>query len=750
MFDEYFNPPSSVVSPVQVAATPRAIDITGSPASTTIDLDEPSTSCSSTNQKQQSSIILHGVKEPIPNAHFDNPCCEPLHDVSTSQESSLNVQSSRSSLELIEPKKFKEVMLESLWIDAMQEEIYEFKRLQVWELVPCLDKVMQEEGIDFEESFAPVARIEAIRIFVANATNKNMMIYQMYVKTAFLNGELKEEVYVSQPKGFVDQDNPSHVCKLKKALYGLKQATRACPRGIFINQSKYASEIIKKYGMLTSDFIDTPMVENNKLDTDLHGTPVDATHYCGMIGSLMYLTSSRPDLIYAVCLCARYQAKRTEKHLHAVKRIFRYLKGTIHLGLWYSKDTGISLTTNSDADHVGCLDTRHSTSGSAQFLGDKFIPLYCDNKSSIALCCNNVQHSRAKHIDVRYHFIKEKVENRIVELYFVRTKYQLADIFTKPLPRERFEFLIEKLGMKSMSSETLKSLAEEEDETINPIVAQQVALDNALVALENRVQIGQCNMRIDPIKTHKEPTYQVVLDSLALSPLYPAFLITTKVPEIYMHQFWHTITKIKNSSSYKFKLDMKKCTIDVEVFRDILQICLRFPNQEFDAPPSDEEIISFIKELGHKGDIKSVTEVIRLLRAQILWGMYYNKNVDLFELLWEDFLFQIDNKDHKKQENMYYPRFTKAIIHHFISKDKSISMRNKIFMHIVRDDSVLGTLRFVSKSNEYQVYGALFPEGMTNQQMRDSPAYKTYLAFATGAVTPKKARKFKKPASPSK
>ncbi|GJX54552.1 retrovirus-related pol polyprotein from transposon TNT 1-94 [Tanacetum coccineum] len=809
MFDEYFNPPSSVVSPVQVAATPRAIDITGSPASTTIDLDEPSTSCSSTNQKQQSSIISRGVKKPIPNAHFDNPCCEPLHDVSTSQESSLNVQSSRSSLELID--EFGEVLNNKAILVAQG--------------------FRQEEGIDFEESFAPVARIEAIRIFVANATNKNMTIYQMYVKTAFLNGELKEEVYVSQPKGFVDQDNPSHVCKLKKALYGLKQATRAwydmqssflisqhfskgavdptlftrkaknnlllvqiyvddiifastntamcdefanlittkfkmsmmgymsfflglqisqSPRGIFINQSKYASEIIKKYGMLTSDFIDTPMVENNKLDTDLHGTPVDATHYCGMIGSLMYLTSSRPDLIYAVCLCARYQAKRTENHLHAVKRIFRYLKGTIHLGLWYSKDTGISLTTNSDADHVGCLDTRHSTSGSAQFLGDKFIPLYCDNKSSIALCCNNVQHSRAKHIDVRYHFIKEKVENRIVELYFVRTKYQLADIFTKPLPRERFEFLIEKLGMKSMSSETLKSLAEEEDETINPIVAQQVALDNALVALENRVQIGQCNMRIDPIKTHKEPTYQVVLDSLALSPLYPAFLITTKVPEIYMHQFWHTITKIKNSSSYKFKLDMKKCTIDVEVFRDILQICLRFPNQEFDAPPSDEEIISFIKELGHKGDIKSVTEVIRLLRAQILWGMYYNKNVDLFELLWEDFLFQIDNKDHKKQENMYYPRFTKAIIHHFISKDKSISMRNKIFMHIVRDDSVLGTLRFVSKSNEYQVYGALFPEGMTNQQMRDSPAYKTYLAFATGAVTPKKARKFKKPASPSK
>ncbi|GJT32491.1 retrovirus-related pol polyprotein from transposon TNT 1-94 [Tanacetum coccineum] len=380
-----------------------------------------------------------------------------------------------------------------------------------------------------------------------------MTIYQRDIKTAFLNGELKEKVYVSQPAGFVDQDNPLHVYKLKKALYGLKQAPRAwydmlssflilqhfskgavdptlftrqagndlllvqiyvddiifastntamcnefanqmttkfkmsmmgqmsfflglqisqSPRGIFINQSKYASEIVKKYGMLTSDSVDTPMVEKSKLDEDLQGKPVDATLYRGMIGSLMYLTSSRPDLIYAVCLCARYQAKPTEKHLNAVKRIFRYLKGTINMGLWYSKDTGMSMTAYADADHAGCQDTRRSTSGSAQFLGDKLvswsskkqkctaissteaeyialsgccaqilwmrsqltdygfqfnkIPLYCDNKSAIALCCNNVQHSRAKHIDVRYHFIKEQVENGIVELYFVRTEYQLG------------------------------------------------------------------------------------------------------------------------------------------------------------------------------------------------------------------------------------------------------------------------------------------------------------------------------------
>ncbi|GKC35903.1 hypothetical protein Tco_1048287 [Tanacetum coccineum] len=227
-------------------------------------------------------------------------------------------------------------------------------------------------------------------------------------------------------------------------------------------------KLLKKYGLLTSDSIDTPMVEKNKLDEDLQGTPVDATLYHGMIGSLMYLTSSRPNLIYAVCLCARYQAKPTKKHLNAVKRIFRYLKGTMNMGLWYSKDTDMYLTAYSDADHEGCQDTRRSTSGSAQFLDYGFqfnkIPLYRDNKSVIALCCNNVQHSRAEHIDVRYHFIKEQVENGIVELYYVRTEYQLADIFTKPLPRERFNFLIEKLGMPSMSPKMLKHLTGEQDE----------------------------------------------------------------------------------------------------------------------------------------------------------------------------------------------------------------------------------------------------------------------------------------------
>ncbi|GJX54813.1 retrovirus-related pol polyprotein from transposon TNT 1-94 [Tanacetum coccineum] len=360
MFDEYFNTLSSVVSPVPVAGAPRAVEIAATPSSTTIDQDAPS-----------SKLIGKWTK--------DHPLANVIGNLSRPVSTRKQLETDAmwcyfdAFLTSVEPKNFKEAMLESSWIEAMQEEIHEFERLQVWELVPCPDKVMliklkwifkvktdefggvlknkarlvaqgfrQEEGIEFEESFAPVARIEAIRNFVANVANKNITIYQMDVKTAFLNGELKEEVYVSQPEGFVDQDN-HHMCTSSKR----------------------------------------PFTVSNK--HHVHGTPVDATHYCGMIGSLMYLTSSRPDLIYAACLCARYQAKPTKKLLYAVKRIFRYLKGTIHMGLWYLKDTGMSLTVYSDADHAGCQDTRRSTSGSAQFLGDKLVSWSCKKKKSISI-----------------------------------------------------------------------------------------------------------------------------------------------------------------------------------------------------------------------------------------------------------------------------------------------------------------------------------------------------------------------------
>ncbi|GKD11129.1 hypothetical protein Tco_1190814 [Tanacetum coccineum] len=290
--------------------------------------------------------------------------------------------------------------------------------------------------------------------------------------------------------------------------------------------------------------------------------------------------------------------------------------------------------------------------------------------------------------------------------------------------------------------------------------AQQSALDNALVAPENQRVIGKCNMRINPGMKPKEPTYQVVLDALALTTCYPAFLITAEVPVIYMHQFWATVNK--HNASYRFKIDNKRFFVNVEVFREILNICPRILGQEFDEPPSEEEALSFIRELGHSGEIKYITDVIvdhlhqpwrtfasiinkclcgkvsgldkiRLSRVQILWGMYYKKNLDFVALIWEDLAYQIDNKDSKKQDKMFYPRFTKIIIHHFLEKDKSISMRNRTFMHTARDDSLLGTMRFVSRHEDTQVYGDILSKSMTNQSMLDSVAYKTYYAIASRA-----------------
>nr|GEX82576.1 hypothetical protein [Tanacetum cinerariifolium] len=284
-----------------------------------------------------------------------------------------------------ELKNIKEAMADSAWIESMQEELHQFDRLDVWKSVdrPLCKNVInmkwlwknkrneennvirnkyrlvakgyaQKEGVDFEESFAHVAGLEAVRLFIAYAIHKSFIVYQMDVKKAFLYGPLKEEVYVNQPDGFVDPYHPDKVYRLKKALYRLKQAPRAwydelsnflvskgfskgiqihqSPRGIFINPAKYAQEILIKHGMTLCDSVGTSMATKN-LDADLSGTSIDQMKYHSMVGALMYLTASRPDIMHATYYCARYQAKLTEKHLTAVKQIFWYLKDTIHMGL---------------------------------------------------------------------------------------------------------------------------------------------------------------------------------------------------------------------------------------------------------------------------------------------------------------------------------------------------------------------------------------------------------------------------------
>ncbi|GJX57647.1 hypothetical protein Tco_0287544 [Tanacetum coccineum] len=252
--------------------------------------------------------------------------------------------------------------------------------------------------------------------------------------------------------------------------------------------------------------------------------------------------------------------------------------------------------------------------------------------------------------------------------------------------------------------------------------AQQSKLDNALVSPENRRVIGKCSMRINPGMKPKEPTYQVVLDALALTSCYPAFLVTAEVPVIYMHQFWATITKHK--SSYQFKINNKKFSVNAKVFRDILNIYhLHQPWRTFAS------IIN--KCLCGK---VSGFDKIRLSRVQILYGMYYKKNLDFVALIWEDLAYQIDNMDSKKQDKMFYPIFTKIIIHHFLDKDKSILMRNRTFMHTTRDNSLLGTMRFVSRHADTQVYGAILPKAMTNQALLYFVPYKTYYAIASDSA----------------
>nr|GEW08187.1 ribonuclease H-like domain-containing protein [Tanacetum cinerariifolium] len=322
----------------------------------------------------------------------------------------------------------------------------------------------QEEGTDFEESFASVARMEAIRIFLAYAAHKGFTVYQTDVKTAFLHGSLKEDVYVCQPEGFIDADHPNHVYKLKKALrfddeilavqfyvddiivcstnpryatlffelmksrfemsmmremtFFLGLQVNQSPSGIFINQSNYMNEILKKYGLNTCDIIGTPMDIKDKLDLDQIRTLVDATKYRSMIGALMYLTSSRPNIVHATCVCARYQAQSTEKHLKEVKMIFRYLRGIVNMGLWYTKDFGFELTGFSEADYAGCKDTFKSTSGGEKFLGEKLVSWSskkqdCTSLStaiseyvSLSAFCAQVLWMRTQLTDYGYYFDK--------------------------------------------------------------------------------------------------------------------------------------------------------------------------------------------------------------------------------------------------------------------------------------------------------------------------------------------------------
>jgi hypothetical protein len=432
----------------------------------------------------------------------------------------------------------------------------------------------QVKGLDFDETYAPVARLESIRILLAYATYHGFKLYQMDVKSAFLNGPIKEEVYVEQPPGFEESEYPNHVYKLSKALYGLKQAPRAwyeCLRDFlitngfkvgkadptlftktiakdlficqiyvddiifgstnkssceefskimiqkfemsmmgelkyflgfqikqlqevtFISQTKYIQYILKKFGMKNGKPIKTPMGTNGYLDLDTGGKSVDQKEYQSMIGSLLYLCASRLDIILSVCMCARFQANPKEVRLRAVKRIMRYLVHTPKFGLWYPKGYTFDLIGYLDVDYAGCKIDRKSTSGTCQFLGRSLVSwaskkqnsvalstaeveyivvghccaqllwmrqtlrdygyklskvsLLCDNDSAIRMADNPVEHSCTKHIDIRYHFMRDHQQKGDIKIAYVSTYNQLADIFTKPLDEKTFSKLRNELNI---------------------------------------------------------------------------------------------------------------------------------------------------------------------------------------------------------------------------------------------------------------------------------------------------------------
>ncbi|GJU49113.1 putative ribonuclease H-like domain-containing protein [Tanacetum coccineum] len=435
----------------------------------------------------------------------------------------------------------------------------------------------QEEGIDYDEVFAPVARIEAIRLFLAYASFKDFVVYQMDVKSAFLYGKIEEEVYVCQPPGFEDPHFPNKVYKVEKALYGLHQAPRAWYEtlstylldngfhrgqidktlfirrhkddillvqvyvddiifgstkkemstefeklmhdkfqmssmgelsfflglqvkqksdGIFISQDKYVAEILKKFDLASIKTASTPMETNKPLTKDEEAENVDVHLYRSMIGSLMYLTASRPDIMFAVCACARFQVTPKTSHLHAVKRIFRYLKGQPKLGLWYPRDSPFDLEAFSDSDYAGASLDRKSTTGGCQFLGKRLISwqckkqtivanstteaeyvaaanccgqvlwiqnqmldygynlmntnIYIDNESTICIVKNPVSHSKTKHIEIRYHFIRDSYEKKLIQVIKIHTDKNVADLLTKAFDVSRFNFLIASIGLLNL------------------------------------------------------------------------------------------------------------------------------------------------------------------------------------------------------------------------------------------------------------------------------------------------------------
>ncbi|GJX56042.1 putative ribonuclease H-like domain-containing protein [Tanacetum coccineum] len=472
--------------------------------------------------------------------------------------------------------KVTQALTDPIWIEAMQDELLQFRLQKVWRLVDLpkgkhtigtkwvyrnkKDKrgivvrnkarlvaqgYTQEEGINYDKVFAPVARIEAIRLFLTYASFMGFIVYQMDVKSAFLYGTIKDKVYVCQPPGFEDPQFPDKVYKVEKALYGLHQAPRAsyetlstyllengfrrgtinktlfikkdkgdillvqvyvddiifgstkkslCVEfeqmidkrfqmssireltfflrlqvkqkddGIFISQDKYVVDILKKFNFVIVKTASTLIETNKALLKDEEAEDVNVHLYRSIIRSLMYLTAFRPDIMFAVCACARFQVTPKVSHLHAVKRIFRYLKGQPKLGLWYPMDSPFDLDAFSYSDYARASLDRKSTTGANCYghvlwiqnqmldYGFNFMntKIHIDNESTICIVKNLVLHSKTKHIEIRHHFIRDSYEKRLIQVIKIHTDHNVVDLITKAFDVSRFNFLIASIGLLNL------------------------------------------------------------------------------------------------------------------------------------------------------------------------------------------------------------------------------------------------------------------------------------------------------------
>ncbi|GJZ23740.1 putative ribonuclease H-like domain-containing protein [Tanacetum coccineum] len=400
-----------------------------------------------------------------------------------------------------EPKKVIQALKDPSWIEAMQDELLQFK-LQKNKARLVTQWYTQEEGIDYDEIFAPVAKIEAIRLFLAYASYKDFVVYQMDVKSAFLYGKIEEElpelddiIFGSTKKKLCTEFEKMMHKKFQMSFIGeltffLGLQVKQSEDGIFLSQEKYVTEILKKIGFSDVKIASTPMETHKPLLKDRDGKDVDEHLYRSMIESLMYLTSSRPDIMFVVCICARFQVNLKVSHLHAVKRILRYLKGQPKLGLWYPKDSPFDLVAYTDSDYAGASLDRKSTIGGCQFLGCRLISwqckkqtvvanstteaeyiaasnccgqvlwiqnqlldygynfmhtkIYIDNESTICIVKNPVFHSKTKHIEIRHHFIRDSNEKKLIQMIKIHTDQNVADLLTKAFDVSRFQYLIAK------------------------------------------------------------------------------------------------------------------------------------------------------------------------------------------------------------------------------------------------------------------------------------------------------------------